>query len=180
MAAVIDRTITRPVITERTGVARRRLLAIVGILSLIVGIGLLAGGVFGAVYTWNQAAAENITTPDDAVFPEVPVRGPFSMYAQSAIITHHQLDSTEGLRYAEMPRQVPQVDESGNPVLDEAGQPLMIPNAARASWINATALTTALNLGLMAYALAAFAMVVGITLTLSGFTFLSLRKALIA
>jgi hypothetical protein len=32
----------------------------------------------------------------------------------------------------------------------------------------------------MAYAVAAFAIVVGITLTMSGFTFLSLRKALIA
>ncbi len=179
MAAVIERETTK-VVVEKTGVARRRLLAVMGILALVVGIGSLAGGVFGAVYTWNQAAAENITTPDDAVFPEVPVRGPLSIYAQSAIITHHQLDSTDGLRYSEMPRQVPQLDEAGSPVLDEAGEPVMVPNAARASWINATALTTALNLGLMAYALAAFAIVIGITLTLSGFTFLSLRKALIA
>ena len=59
---------------------------------------------YAPVYTWNQAAAENITTPDDAIFPEVPVRGPLSMYAQSDIITHHQLDSTGGLRYAAMPR----------------------------------------------------------------------------
>lgn len=179
MAAVIDRKTTK-LTAEKTGVARRRLLAIVGILSLVVGIGSLFGGVFGAVYTWNQAAAENITTPEDAFLPEVPVRGPLSMYAQSAIITTHQLESTDGLRYAEMPRQVPQLDEAGNPVLDEAGEQVMIPNAARASWINATALTTALNLGLMAYALAAFAIVIGITLTLSGFTFLSSRKALIA
>jgi hypothetical protein len=179
MATVLDRKATR-VVVEKTGLGRRRLLAVVGILSLVVGIGSLFGGVFGAVYTWNQAAAENITTPDDAIFPEVPVRGPLSLYAQSNIITHHQLDSTEGLRYAEMPRQVPQLDEAGNPVLDQAGEQVMIPNAARASWINATTLTTALNLGLMAYALAAFAIVIGITLTLSGFTFLSLRKALIA
>ena len=178
MAAVIERDTTKAV--EKTGVARRRLLAVVGILSLVVGIGSLAGGITGAVYTWNQAAAENITTPDDASIPEVPVRGPLSMYAQSAIITTHQLEITGGLRYAEMPRQVPQLDDAGNSVLDEAGEPVMIPNAARASWINAIALTTALNLGVMAYALAAFAVVVGITLTLSGFTFLSLRKALIA
>ena len=178
MAAVIERDTTKAV--EKTGVARRRLLAVVGILSLVVGIGSLAGGITGAVYTWNQAAAENITTPDDASIPEVPVRGPLSMYAQSAIITTHQLEITGGLRYAEMPRQVPQLDDAGNSVVDEAGEPVMIPNAARASWINAIALTTALNLGVMAYALAAFAVVVGITLTLSGFTFLSLRKALIA
>jgi hypothetical protein len=179
MTAVIERKTTK-VVVEKTGVARRRLLAAVGILSLVVGLGSLAGGVTGAVYTWNQAAAENITTPDDASIPETPVRGPFTMYSQSAIITTHQLEITDGLRYAEMPREVPSVDEAGHPVLDEASEQVMIPNAARASWINATALTTALNLGLMAYALAAFAVVIGITLILSGFTFLSLRKALIA
>jgi hypothetical protein len=169
-----------PKVVERTGMARRRLLAIVGILSLVVGIGSFAGGVFGAVYTWNQATAENITTPDDAVFPEVAVRGPFSLWAQADIIEHHQLDATEGLRYSEMPRQVPSVDEAGNPVIGEDGEPVMVANAARASWINATALMTALNLGLLAYVLSAFALVVGITMIASGVTFLSLRKALIA
>ena len=44
--------------------------------------------------------SENIVTPDDAVFPQVPVRGPMSMWAQADIIEHHQLDSTEGLRYS--------------------------------------------------------------------------------
>jgi hypothetical protein len=169
-----------PKVVERTGMARRRLLAIVGILSLVVGIGSFAGGVFGAVYTWNQATAENITTPDDAVFPEVAVRGPFSLWAQADIIEHHQLDATEGLRYSEMPRQVPSVDEAGTPVIGEDGEPVMVANAARASWINATALMTALNLGLLAYVLSAFALVVGITMIASGVTFLSLRKALIA
>ena len=179
MAVVIDRKPTR-VVTERTGLARRRLLAVVGILTLVVGFGSFAGGAFGAVYTWNQATAENITTPDDAIFPEVPLRGPLSMYAQAAIIEHHQLDSTEGLRYSEMPRQVASVDEAGAPVLDADGAPVMVPNAARASWVTATTLITALNVGLLAYALAAFAMVVGVALIASGVTFLSLRKALIA
>ena len=178
MAVVVDRK--APKAMERTGVARRRLLAIVGILTLVVGIGSFAGGVFGAVYTWNQAAAENITTPDDAFFPEVPVRGPFSMWAQADIIEHHQLDATEGLRYSEMPRQVASVDEAGNPVIGEDGEPVMVANAARASWITATGLITALNVGLLAYALSAFALVVGITMIASGVTFLSLRKALIA
>jgi hypothetical protein len=178
MAVVVDRKAPKAI--ERTGMTRRRLLAIVGILTLVVGIGSFAGGVFGAVYTWNQAAAENITTPDDAFFPEVPLRGPFSMWAQADIIEHHQLDATEGLRYSEMPRQVASVDEAGNPVIGEDGQPVMVANAARASWITATTLMTALNLGVLAYALSAFALVVGITMIASGVTFLSLRKALIA
>ena len=56
----------------------------------------------------------------------------------------------------------------------------MVANAARASWITATALTTALNLGILAYVLSAFAIVMGVTLVATGWTFLSLRKALIA
>ena len=179
MTVLTHRTPTK-VVTEPTGVARRRLLAIVGILTLVVGIGSFAGGAFGAVYTWNQAAAENITTPDDAIFPEVALRGPLSMYAQTDIIEHHQLDSTEGLRYSEMERQVASVDEAGNPVIGTDGEPVMIPNAARASWVTATTLLTALNVGLLAYALSAFALVVGVTMIASGITFLTLRRALIA
>jgi hypothetical protein len=41
--------------------------------------------------------------------------------------------------------------------------------------MTATTLTTALNLGVMAYALAAFAFVVGLALAASGGVFLSLR-----
>ncbi len=165
---------------ERTSAFRRRLLAVVGTLALVVGLGSIAGGVVGAVYTWNQAEAQNIVTPDDASIPETAVRGPFTMFSQMDIITHHQLDNTGGLYYAEMPRQIPEVDEAGNPVIGEDGEPVMVPNAARTSWITATTLTTALSVGILAYALAAFAVVVGITLVVSGFTFLSLRKALIA
>lgn len=179
MATVVEKKASKA-FAERTGFARRRLLAVVGILTLVVGIGSLAGGVFGAVYTWGQAAAENITTPDDAIFPEVPVRGPMSLYAQANIIETHQLESTGGLRYAEMPRQVPQLDDAGNQVIGDDGQPVMVANAARAGWVTATSLMTALNLGLLAYALSAFALVVGIALIASGVTFLSLRKALIA
>jgi hypothetical protein len=79
-----------------------------------------------------------------------------------------------------MPREVPQLDEAGSPIMDDDGQPVMGPNTARASWVTATTLTTALNLGLLAYGLSAFALVVGIALIASGVTFLSLRKALIA
>jgi len=45
------------------------------------------------------------------------------------------------------------VDENGEAVLDENDEQVMVPNEARASWINATALTTALGLGIIAYAL---------------------------
>lgn len=147
-----------------------------GILALVVGFGSLAGGIFGAWYTWDQAVAQQVVTPDDAVIAETPVRGPFTMWAQANIITHHQLDSTEGLYYAEMDRTIPQVDENGQAVLDENGEQVMVPNEARASWLTATTLTTALGLGVVSYALSAFAMVVGLTLLFTGFVFLHIRK----
>jgi hypothetical protein len=171
MTATIDRPVVAPVATKRN-----RLLTIVAIIALAVGIGSFAGGVFGAAYTYNMAAVENVTTPDDARIPEAAVRGPFTMWAQADIITYHQLDRTDGLRYAEMPRTVDQVDEAGNVVLDETGAPVQVPNDTRLSWIDATALTSALNLGIIAYAFSAFAMVVGVAMTGFGLVFLSLRE----
>jgi len=151
-------------------------LLMAGILALVVGFGATAGGIFGAWYTWDQAVAQNVVTPDDAAIPETPVRGPFTMWAQADIITQHQLEGSEGLYYSEMDRTVPQVDENGEAVLDENGEALMVPNEARASWLTATTLTTALSLGVLSYALAAFAIVVGITLIVVGYVFLQIRR----
>lgn len=151
-------------------------LLVAGILAMAVGIGAMAGGVFGAWFTWDQAVAQDVVTPDDAAIAETPVRGPFTMWAQADIITHHQLERTEGLYYSQMDRTVPAVDENGQAVVDENGEAVMVPNEARNSWINATALTTALSLGIVSYALAAFAFVTGLTLVAVGFVFLHIRK----
>ena len=156
------------------------ILAIAGVMALVVGFGSLVGGFFGIWYTYDQAVAQDITTPDDAVIPETPVRGPFTMWAQSDIITHHQLDNTDGLYYSQMERTVPEVDENGEAVLDESGEAVMVPNEARAGWITATTLTTALGLGIVSYALSGFAVAMGVTLIVVGYTFLHIRrKALI-
>ncbi|MCI0425477.1 MAG: hypothetical protein L0Z49_02430 [Actinobacteria bacterium] len=75
-----------------------------------------------------------------------------------------------------MERLVPQVDENGAVVLDENGEPVMVPNQARASWFDATILTTALSLGIVSYALAGLAIAVGLTLVFVGFVFLKIRN----
>ncbi len=152
----------------------------VAIFAMVVGAISVFGGIFGAAYTWDQAVDQNITTPDDAVIAETPVRGPFTMWSQSDIITHHQLDRTEGLYYAELDRRVPQLDEAGNVVLDENGEAVMVPNEARASWLTATTLTTSLGLGILAYAFSAFAIVMGITMFLVGLVLYRLRTPLAA
>lgn len=147
----------------------------VAILSMVIGFGAILGGIGGAWFTYDQAAAQDITTPDDAAIAETAVRGPFTMWAQADIITHHQLDRTEGLYYAQMDRMVPQLDENGQAVIGEDGEVVMVPNEARASWINATALTTSLYAGILAYALAFMAIVFGALFVLNGFLFWNMR-----
>jgi hypothetical protein len=161
----------------RMSFAGTRLVLAIAVFAMTVGAFSALGGIGGAVYTYQQAAVQDITTPDDAVFAEVPVRGPLSMWAQADIITHHQLDRTEGLYYAQMERMVPQVDEAGEPVIGEDGEPVMVPNAARASWLDATTLTTSLSLGMISFAFSAFAIVVGLTFLGIGVVLLKLRKA---
>lgn len=157
---------------------KARMFTIVALFAIIVGAFSAIGGLFGIGYTYQQAAVENITTPDDAVFAEAPVRGPLTLWSQSEVITRHQLDRTEGLRYAEMPRLVEQVDpETGEVVMGEDGEPVMVPNQTRLSWIDATALTTVLGLGIISYAFSAFAVVVGLALMGLGWVVLQLRRS---
>lgn len=167
-----DRTYTADTATPR----KSFVLLLAAILAMTVGFGAMAGGVFGAWFTWDQAVAQDVVTPDDAAIPETPVRGPFTMWAEADIITHHQLDSTDGLYYSQMDRMIPAIDENGEAVIDENGEAVMVPNEARASWLNATTLTTALSLGIVSYALAAFAFVTGLTLVVVGFVFLHIRR----
>jgi len=167
---------------ERAGVksdaaSRNRLFAVVALVAIVVGLGSVLGGLGGMVYTWQSAAVENINTPSDAVIADTAVRGPFTMWAQADIITKHQLNRTDGLRYAEMPGRVPQLDADGDPVIGEDGAPVLVPNADRLSWINATALTTVLNMGLMAYMLSLFAVVMGVTVAGLGWVVLRLSRS---
>lgn len=170
--------ITNPQATRPEVVPKKKSwqLLVAGALALTVGFGSIAGGAFGIWYTWDQAVTQNVVTPADARIPETPVRGPLTMWAQIEIINEHQLAQTDGLYFAEMPRMVPQVDENGQPVLDEAGEVVMIPNPVRATWFNATTLTTALSLGILAYALSAMAIAVGLTLAATGWIFLYIRR----
>jgi len=178
MTAILDRLETTEGLDTTSAPRRLRTLTIAALLAVVVGAGSLLGGLAGAVYTYQQAAVQDITTPDDAALAEVAVRGPLSMWAQSDIITHHQLDRTEGLYYSQMERMVPAVDEAGAPVLDEAGEQVMVPNEARASWMDATTLTTSLGLGILAYAVSAFAVVIGATLAALGVAVLRVRPLL--
>lgn len=100
--------------------------------------------------------------------------------AFAQIIRGHALEGSDGLTYSQMGRFV-SADDPENPagtsdeaaaLKDEKGNP--VPNAARDTWVTATALSTALNMSYMAEQTALFGIVVGVALLLSGIGFVIL------
>ena len=154
----------------------KKLLITSAFLAVGAGIVLVGGAVWGIGFTYTNIARENITTPGDASIPGVSVRGPRTLKAQADIIRVHTLRTTEGKTFAEMPRQIPKVDENGKPVLDKDGKPVMVANTARDIWITATTLITALNLGIITYAFSSFVLLFGLVSLWTGITFYTLSK----
>ena len=111
---------------------------------------------------------------------EEPLKTGAQARAFAQIMREHALQGSDGLTYAQMGRFV----SSANPddpagtsdeaaaLKDEEGNP--VPNAARDTWVTATALSTALNMSYMAEQLALFGIVVGVALLLSGIGFIVL------
>ena len=156
----------------------KKLFLALAIAAFAVGVGGILAGSWSIFYTYSSIAGENIVTPDDAAIASQPVRGPLTLKAQADIIREHALRVTGGKTFAEMPRTVQKLDESDQPILDENGEPVMVPNAARDIWITATALRTALQLGIMAYMLGAFVVLFGFISVATGFAFLFIKKRL--
>lgn len=138
------------------------------ILAMLIGIILLGSGAAGALFTYSNVARENIVTTGDSAIPNTPVRGIFTLKAQSDIIRTHTLNNTEGKTFAEMPRSIPQLDSEMNPVVDQDGKPVMTPNTARNAWFNATTLTTSLNLAILAYAFSGLVILLGLIMIWMG------------
>ena len=84
----------------------KKLLKISSIFAIVAGIVLVAGGIWGICFTYQNVAREKIITPADASIPEKPVSGPFTLKAQADIIRVHALKSTGRLTFDEMPRQL--------------------------------------------------------------------------
>ena len=75
-----------------------------------------------------------------------------------------------------MPQQVAKLDASGSAVIGKDGKPEMIPNAARNIWVTATTLTTALNLGIIAYLISGLTILFGLSSIWVGVVFGALSK----
>ena len=154
----------------------KRVFLVSSLLAIIAGIALVGGGIWGLTFTYKNVTRENITTPDDASIPSVPVHGPFTLKAQADIIRVHTLRMTGGKTFSEMPRQIPKLDETGKPIVDEDGKTVMTANTARDIWITATTLITALNLGIFAYAFAGFLFLFGLFSIWTGVIFYALSR----
>ncbi len=141
------------------------------VLIVVVGMIAICLGVGGIAYTYNNVTREKITTPPDSALPNIQVAGPYTLMVQADIIRKHTLHTTNDLTYAEMPQTIPQLDTDGKTVTSKDGKPVMIPNTARNIWVTATTLTAALNLGIIAYALSAFVVFVGVMMTWLGLMF---------
>lgn len=154
----------------------KKILFVSSFFAIITGLVLVGGGIWGITFTYKNVARENITTPDDASIPRVPVRGPFTLKSQTDIIRVHTLRMTEGKTFSEMPRQIPKLDENGQQILGEDGKPVMTANTARDIWITATTLITALNLGIFAYVFAGFPILFGLFSIWTGIIFYALSR----
>ena len=177
---------------------------IAGLVLIAFGIGAIYMGADGRSTVQSSLALEKITGSEDmtptAVAAEAkeaglpssialptcniankPIEDGSSARCFASYIRIHALESSGGLTYSELPRFA---SEDGKGTSDPAaalkgadGEPLA--NPVRATWINATALSTALNVSYMAQQLALFGIVVGIALLLSGIGFIVLAAGLI-
>ena len=154
----------------------KKILGFTSVLAIIAGTIMIIGGLWGIVFTYKNVARENITTPDDASIPSSPVRGPLTLHSQAEIIREHVLHTTIGLMYSEMPQKIAKLDQAGNAILDENGEPVMVSNDARSIWITATTLITALHLGIITYVFSGLIVLLGLISIWTGIIFRILKK----
>ena len=154
----------------------KKLLVTSSVLAILAGIVLVAGGIWGIYFTYKNVANEKIVTPQDSAIPEKPVRGVLTLKAQADIIREHTLRMTGGKTFSEMPRQIPKLDDSGKPLLDAEGNPVMVANTARDIWITATTLITALHLGILTYIFSGMVLLFGFISIWTGIVFYALSR----
>ena len=162
---------------------------IAGLVLVVFGVAAIYMGVDGRATVRDSIKQEQITfgaADDPAVakyaseWADEDVRTGTQARAFAQIIHEHASEGSGGLTYSQMGRFV-SADDPENPagtgdeaaaLKDEEGDP--VPNAARNTWVTATALSTALNMSYMAEQVALFGIVVGVALLLSGIGFIIL------
>lgn len=160
-----------------------QLVMVIGIVFAIAGLVTMGTGVYIQSFVGQQLASQNITTPDDASLPNVPVNNIASALSMADIIQHHAAASSNGLSYAQMGRfAVESGDPAGTSNADEAlkdanGAP--VPNRARDTQLTAAGLVTSLSLSAMAIGTSYGAIALGLAFTLLGLVVAGLGYALL-
>lgn len=127
-----------------------------GMIIAIVGVIFAVAGVVTWIVVDNQLAAEKITVSEDADFlAGQDVTGPFTAYAQAQVINKHALEATGGKTYAELAKDDP----------------------ARTTAMQASFLRASLFTSVVAFGVAALAVVLGIVLVLMGVALRSLAAS---
>ena len=81
---------------------------LVGLLSIIAGLVLIAAGAVTWYVVTDQLVAQNITVSEDADwFAGKQVNGPLDAYSQAQVIDKHALEATGGRTYAELEQDDP-------------------------------------------------------------------------
>ena len=150
------------------------------IMLMVLGLAFVGGGGYALTRGFDakdqvrdELVAQAITTPDDASIPGVLVDDAASAESMAQIIGHHAEESTGGLTYAELGRFM---SADGDPagtsdeslaLLDDSGRP--VPNAARNTAFQASALRTSLYTSVMAFNVADLVVGIGVMILVLGF-----------
>lgn len=159
-----------------------KLVLVVGVILAFAGLVTIGSGIYIRSFIGEQLANQNITTPDDASIPNVPVDSMATALSMAEIIQVHAGNFTGGLSYAEMGRfAVESGDPAGTSNPDEAlkdanGAP--VSNSARNTQLTASGLVTSLSLSAMAIGVSYGAILLGVAFTLLGFVVAGLGYAL--
>jgi hypothetical protein len=178
---------------------------VASIVLIAFGLGAIIVGATGRSDVTEQIKQEQITgTPDmspEGIRPgieeaDLKVEAPSCDVADERIdsgskakcfaeyLRVHALEATGGRVYSQMGQFLTESGEETSKAEEAATDPKTgrpVPNAARNTWVTATALSTALNTSYFAQQVALFSIVMGIALLLTGIGFLVLtlgvRKA---
>jgi hypothetical protein len=160
-----------------------------GIVLVVFGAVAIFMGVDGRNTVRDSIAAEKIvfgTVDDPAVktyaekWAGQPVETGEQARAFAQNMHEHALEASGGVVYAEMGRYVAAANpndpkgtsDAAAALKNEDGQP--VSNAARNTWVTATALSSALNMSYMAENVSLFGIVMGVALLLAGVGFIIL------
>ena len=160
-----------------------KLVIFIGIVFALAGFITMGAGFYINSFVGDQLAAQNITTPDDASIPGVPVNSIATALSMADIIQHHAAARSNDLSYAEMGRfAVESGDPAGtsNPEMalkDANGNP--VPNSARDTQLTAAGLVTSLSLSAMAIGVSYGAILLGLAFAFLGVVVAGLGYALL-